>query len=186
MAYRSGRKSDKRRQISHYPDPAPAYRSYGSLAYAPEEVPLEEERPQPRPRHAHRPRSTGHWRSRLHLFFLVGIVFAGGISVAASYAILKQEQVKLTQLQDELAVLQSSNLSLEAEITEKVNLDYVEQEAKGRLGMSEPKAYQIIYIDVPQESGTTQYAEAEPEEAPSFSIASMIGNLFSGTDEINE
>ena len=179
MAYKAG----KHLHTTHpsVRPPERVYRSYGSLAYAPEELPREEVRPEEGPS-VRREKPQSFWKARLHLLFLVGVVFVGAIAVAGSFAVLKQEQVKLSRMQDELATLQSANVALEAEITEEINLDYVEQEAKGRLGMSEPQSYQIVYIDVPRESTTTQYAEETPEKTSVFSIGSM-GNLLNRTDK---
>lgn len=154
------------------------YRTYGSLAYAPE--PVYEERPKrevgaPRPQADPLKRERQKHRVKLVLAMLV--VFMGAIVTTVSYAMVEEQKVRLSNMQDELTALQSANASLEAEITEQMSLDYVEKEATTRLGMSEPQSYQVVYIDVPKQSYTMQYSEAETEEPTGFSLAS-IANLF--------
>jgi len=58
-----------------------------------------------------------------------------------------------------------------------IYLEYIKQEAMKRLGMAEPQTYQIVYIDVPKQSYTVQYAADENEkEEPSF-FASILNFL---------
>ncbi len=91
--------------------------------------------------------------------------------------IVKNQEVQIREKKDELATLKSQNAILEAELAEQVDLEYIKQEAINRLGMAEPQPYQIVYIDVPKDSYTIQYAADEVvEEEPSF-IASIL-NLF--------
>ena len=153
------------------------YGSYGSLAYAPAPA----QRPMPRERSVSRPLVAPAPKERLwpklRLVLLVALICTGGLAVAWSNALIKQQQVKLASLQDELANLHSSNLSLEADVTGEINLDEVEKVAKARLGMSEPKSYQIVYIDVPKESSTTQYGEAQTQEAPHTFLANIWNKL---------
>ena len=90
---------------------------------------------------------------------------------------LKNQEVQIREKKDELATLKSQNAILEAELAEQIDLEYIKQEAINRLGMAEPQPYQIVYIDVPKDSYTIQYAADEVvEEEPSF-IASIL-NLF--------
>lgn len=51
---------------------------------------------------------------------------------------------------------------------------YIEQEAKTRLGMIEPQAYQIVYIDVPKQSYTVQYEAQAEEKEKGFGIGKFL------------
>ena len=55
-------------------------------------------------------------------------------------------------------------------------MDYIKQEATERLGMSEPQSYQVVYIDVPKQSYTVQYAEDDGVE--STSLLDKIKNIL--------
>ncbi|WP_455959651.1 FtsB family cell division protein [Anaerotignum lactatifermentans] len=105
------------------------------------------------------------------------LIFAGCIAFMGATVIVKNQEVQIREKKDELATLKSQNAILEAELAEQVDLEYIKQEAINRLGMAEPQPYQIVYIDVPKDSYTIQYAADEVvEEEPSF-IASIL-NLF--------
>ena len=166
-----------RRKVHSEPKQAErrSYATYGSLAMAPETayVPQVEEAPVKRSRR----QPQVHVVHRIKLFLALAVVFAGAIVTTVSFAVVAEQRVVNQELLDELGVLQSANQALRAEVTEQMNLDYVEQEATQRLGMSEPQNYQLVYINVPKESYTIRYAE-EVEESPGiFSLASLM-NLF--------
>lgn len=104
-------------------------------------------------------------------------VFAGSVAMMASHATVLQQRVSNKNLNSQLISLQNENVALEAEISDKVDLSYVQAEAISRLGMTEPQAYQIKYIDVPKQSYTIQYDVEEEEEKGGFSIGTII-SLF--------
>ena len=52
---------------------------------------------------------------------------------------------------------------LASEISDTINLDYIEERAVNELGMTEPQGYQIKTISVPEQSYTVQYSESESE-----------------------
>lgn len=88
-------------------------------------------------------------------------------------------EVQVRQQKSDLTDLKAQNAILEAELAEQVDLDYIKQEAISRLGMSEPQSYQIVYIDVPKQSYTIQYAsDAAETEEESPSILSSLRNFF--------
>jgi len=114
---------------------------------------------------------------RFKLSIAVLGVFLGCFVTMASYASVAEQRVANTKLSDQLIALQNENASLQAEITDKVDLAYIEDEAVNRLGMAEPQPYQIMYIDVPKQSYTVQYGAVESEKKDKFSIASIV-SLF--------
>lgn len=50
-----------------------------------------------------------------------------------------------------------------SEISDTINLDYIEERAVNDLGMTEPQEYQIKTISVPEQSYTVQYNESKNE-----------------------
>lgn len=114
---------------------------------------------------------------RLKLSIAMLGVFSGCFVTMASYASVARQRIENAKLNDELIGIQNENVSLQAEISDKVDLAYIESEAVNRLGMAEPQPYQIVYIDVPKQSYTVQYGAVESEEENKFSIAS-ITKLF--------
>lgn len=65
----------------------------------------------------------------------------------------------ITQLKAELNTIQNENIVLASEISDTINLDYIEDRAVNVLGMSEPQGYQIKTISVPEQSYTVQYSD---------------------------
>ncbi|HCT64854.1 MAG TPA: hypothetical protein DIC60_06270 [Lachnospiraceae bacterium] len=114
---------------------------------------------------------------RAKLSFAVLGVFLGCFVTMASYAVVVQQRVENMKFNDQLITIQNENTSLQAEISDKVDLAYIEEEAVNRLGMAEPQPYQIVYIDVPKQSYTVQYGADESEQKDKFSLASIV-SLF--------
>ena len=53
--------------------------------------------------------------------------------------------------------MQNENIVLSSEISDTINLEYIEDRAINELGMTEPQSYQIRTITVPEQSYTVQY-----------------------------
>lgn len=114
---------------------------------------------------------------RVKLSVAVLGVFSGCLVTMASYALVAEQRVENSKLNDQLISIQNENASLQAEISDKIDLEYIESEAVNRLGMAEPQPYQIMYIDVPKQSYTVQYGKDESEKEDKFSFASIV-SLF--------
>lgn len=91
------------------------------------------------------------------------------------HVLVANEEISLRKQKSELADLKAGNAILEAELTEKLDMDFIKEEAIKRLGMAEPQPYQIVYIDVPKQSYTVQHADDEAEQEPS--VLSKISNI---------
>ncbi len=70
----------------------------------------------------------------------------------------------ITQMKNELNTIQNENIVLSSEISDKINLDYIEDRAINELGMTEPQSYQIKTISVPDQSYTIQYDDSAKDE----------------------
>ena len=70
---------------------------------------------------------------------------------------------RITELKEELNTIQNENIVLASEISDTINLDYIEERAVNDLGMTEPQEYQIKTISVPEQSYTVQYNESKNE-----------------------
>ena len=147
-----------------------SYYTYGNVAYElqPDYAPYyEDDKKQQEAKEAIRQAAAERRENRVHAAHVCMVMLL----------IVKNQEVQIREKKDELATLKSQNAILEAELAEQVDLEYIKQEAITRLGMAEPQPYQIVYIDVPKDSYTIQYAADEVvEEEPSF-IASIL-NLF--------
>ncbi|KXL53347.1 cell division protein FtsL [Anaerotignum neopropionicum] len=100
----------------------------------------------------------------LKLIAIIVVLFAGSIAFMGMHVKVAQENFALREQKSQLADLQASNNILEAELTEQIDLDYIKEQAATRLGMAEPQPYQIVYIDVPKQSYTIQYAADTTDE----------------------
>ncbi len=107
----------------------------------------------------------------------IAFVFSCCILTMSSYAKVVEKREQISILKSELSAIQSENNALSAEIAEQVNLEVIEKEAVERLGMAKPQQYQMIYIDVPEQSYTVQYSSNENENSENKEFS--ISNLFS-------
>jgi len=158
--------------------------NYSSNAYAYEPAPkhyyneeeeLRRERAKKEKIHAETEmhRASAH---KVKLTAAVLVVFLGCFAMMTSYAAVTQQRMTNNALKDELAYLKTENTSLQAEISDSVDLEYIKSEAVNRLGMTEPQPYQIVYIDVPKQSYNVQYASAETVEEE-FTFKALL-NFF--------
>lgn len=162
-----------------------SYYTYGNVAHElePDYRPYyEDEERQQRRKEAQRQEAAERRENRVHAWkvcFVVLILFAGCIAFMGMHVMVANVEVQVRQQKSDLTDLKAQNAILEAELAEQVDLDYIKQEAISRLGMTEPQSYQIVYIDVPKQSYTIQYASdtAETEEE-SPSILSSLWNFL--------
>ncbi|MBS4960056.1 MAG: hypothetical protein KHZ62_04445 [Clostridiales bacterium] len=122
----------------------------------------------------------------LKLFVATAVVFAGCILTMSINASITEERVKINKMKDQLIVLQNENESTEAELSDQLSLDYIKEQATGRLGMSEPQPYQICYIDVPKQSYTVQSSIEIEEEQKRFDLQEIFSFFRKGFDKVEE
>lgn len=148
------------------------YPVQGSVAYQiqpkeePERVHIKKQQPK-----LHETR-TERREQRLHILYVCVVmllVFGGCITFMGANVIVAKQEMQIRKQKNELSSIKAQNATLEAELTEQIDLEYIKQEAMKRLDMAEPQPYQVVYIDVPKQSYTIQYAADENEkEQPSF------------------
>ncbi len=159
----------------------PSQYNTGSNAYAYDFLP-EEQAPKPRRRRrtAIRQESKAERKERhIHVLKYIcaaAVVFSGCFLCMSSVAAVSRQRVTNQNLNAQIIALQSQNHTMETELAEKIDLEYIEEQATTRLGMAEPQPYQIMYISVPKESYTVQYdvASAPQEEEEGFSLSSLL------------
>lgn len=161
--------------------------TYGNVAYdlntAPqiveeEQQPKKKKKPYVNPYRRLREDLKESRKVRIELFFCILFVFVCCIGTMMAFASVEGKKKELDTLQSELALMKSANLELEADITEKLDLGKVAEEATTRLGMAEPQPYQVIHINVPKQSYTVQYdvEPVAPEEK--FSLDNIVKFIF--------
>ena len=96
------------------------------------------------------------------------VLFIGCIAFMGMHVVVDNAEVSLRRQKSTLEDLKSANAILEAELTERLDMDYIKQEATERLGMSEPQSYQVVYIDVPKQSYTVQHNADDAAEGASL------------------
>lgn len=111
---------------------------------------------------------------KMRLILSVIIIFGGCILMMCSYTSVHEQRIENSRLRDELIQLQNQNSSIAADMTADLSVDYIRDEAINRLGMVEPQDYQIVYIDVDEQSYTVSYAEKEAEEDEGFTFSGLI------------
>ena len=157
-----------------------SYYTYGNVAYElqPDYTPhpLHEEKRR-KEEEAREARAEARERriSTAKMILAALVLFAGCIAFMGMHVLVANEEISLRKQKSELADLKAGNAILEAELTEKLDMDFIKEEAIKRLGMAEPQPYQIVYIDVPKQSYTVQHADDEAEQEPS--VLSKISNI---------
>lgn len=71
------------------------------------------------------------------------------------YATLRTKQSELNALKNEKIAVANAITKVEADITKKLDLEYIRQRATDELGMRKPLAHQIVYIQLPEKSYTS-------------------------------
>lgn len=94
----------------------------------------------------------------------VGIFCAGCVVTIIGISSVTEMRYNITQLKDELNTVQNENIVLSSEISDTINLDYIEDRAINDLGMTEPQSYQIKNITVANQSYTVQYDDSVKDE----------------------
>ena len=95
-----------------------------------------------------------HKLSALTVITLI-LIFAGATGAAVSSANVTVARGRVMTLNNELREIQSQNNSLREEAKRYDDAISMREAAQDRLGMAEPKPYQILHINVPEEN----YAE---------------------------
>lgn len=153
------------------------YPIQGNVAYQlqpkeePEQIPVKKTQPQ-----IHETRAERRAK-RMHIFyvcFVMLLVFGGCITFMGANVIVAKKEMQIRQQNNELSAIKSQNATLEAELAEQIDLEYIKQEAIKRLGMAEPQPYQVVYIDVPKQSYTVQYAADENGKKESSFFDSLV------------
>ncbi len=112
---------------------------------------------------------------RFKLIFSIFIVVFGSFIFINSGAQITRQTRNNRILNEKIIALQNENTALKAEISDKIDMDYIREEAVNRLHMSEPQDYQVAYIEVPKQSYTIQYETREAaDEDESFSISALM------------
>ena len=83
------------------------------------------------------------------------LIFAGAAGTAVTAANVTVAQRRVIALNNELREIESLNRALEEEVNRYGDAVSMREAAQKRLGMAEPKPYQILHISVPEEN----YAE---------------------------
>ena len=88
------------------------------------------------------------------------VLFTCSMLHVHSYSSLRAKQTELNNLKTEKIAVSNKITSVEAQMTKKLDLDYIRERAVNELGMQNPLPYQIVYIDLPEKSYTT-YQESK-------------------------
>ncbi|MBU3803317.1 MAG: hypothetical protein H9872_00970 [Candidatus Cellulosilyticum pullistercoris] len=83
------------------------------------------------------------------------ILFVCSMLYINSYATLRTKQSELNDLKNEKIAVANAITKVEADITKKLDLEYIKQKAIDELGMRKPLAHQIVYIQLPEKSYTS-------------------------------
>lgn len=160
-----------------------SYYSYGNVAYdiEPEYTPYypneEHKNGNALKEKSHRAEVRESRVTALKLIAIVVLLFAGALVFMGMHVRVINEGVELRREKTELADLKLTNAMLQSELTEQIDLDYVKEQATTRLSMSEPQSFQVVYIDVPKQSYTVQYAADTADKESSSKFSNILSRL---------
>jgi cell division protein FtsL len=101
----------------------------------------------------------------IRFLFTAIIVCACCITMMICNATIVEKRRAIKSLSTQLREAKMHNTELKADISEKLDLKYIEKVAIEKLNMSKPNKYQIVYIDVPKSNYTVQYNTDKSSEA---------------------
>lgn len=150
-----------------------SYYTYGSVAhelqpsYSPSPYEVEErERLEKQRKDQERRQKLERREARVISVKMIAVVFmlfAGCIAFMAMNVAVDKEALNIRQMRNQISNSKEVNAILAAELSEQIDMEYIKETATTRLSMSEPQPYQIVYIDVPKQSYTIQYAADEAQ-----------------------
>lgn len=97
------------------------------------------------------------------VYFTAFAVFAFAIFIIGTNAFVTEQKSQISQLKEELKQIEEDNTYIQTELTKNIDLKEVEKQASVKLGMQKPAQYQIVYIDVPEQSYTVKHETAVNE-----------------------
>lgn len=165
------------------------YYSYTSEAYKLAEAAAEESAPVRRkvkanptpvkkPRHKQRPEyvmvAAPLRRMSFLSVFTMFVLLAGSFACLFSFAMISQKQLEINRLGKELKTSKEKVISLAADTETLYTAEEISTLAQTKLGMSKPKDYQIVEIEIPRTSYFVQYDYVSEPEPVKLSLAGII------------
>lgn len=114
----------------------------------------------------------------LKFLFTSAVILICCILMIMINATILEKQDDIRNLNSKLKSLDEKNLILEADISDQINLQYIEKEAKERLKMDKPAKHQIVYIDVPKSNYTIQYDVTNSSEVGETGLINSLKNFI--------
>ena len=105
------------------------------------------------------------------------IIFVYAMAIVNVLAVGSEQKNEYAVLKDELAQIKENNIYLETQLAENLDLEKVEKIAEKKLGMQKPAAHQIVYINVPKQSYTVQYAQND-NSSEAFGLTKIIEDFL--------
>ncbi len=152
--------------------------NYGSEAYD-YDIEIRENRPVKKRKPVAEAEEKGGLGHSLFLALAAGVFFFGCVITITAVSSVSEIRYKITELKSELNAIQNENIVLSSEISDTINLDYIESRAVNELGMTEPQDYQIRTISVPEQSYTIRYSD-NTESTPEVNAELLKEFFFKG------
>ncbi|MDR1066458.1 MAG: septum formation initiator family protein [Clostridiales bacterium] len=108
----------------------------------------------------------------------VSLVFACAMSLAGICAAEFNAKFELEQLRADFKEIQEANLITEAEIAKSYDLEEIERVAIAKLGMSKPKAHQIVRVNAPAKSYAVDFTDKTDSDGENKGLWSILTDAF--------
>lgn len=180
LNFPSKAETQKSRSYGDYNVGTAAYDEIPELYIEKENKRLEEEKRRKKRQRVQRAEARGNNLQLLKLILSAAVLCAGCIVTIIGVSSVTEMRYEIQQLREELSVVQNENIVLSSEISDTINLEYIEDRAINELGMAEPQSYQIKTITVPEQSYTVQY-EDNSGDAPTVD-AQLVKEFLTGSE----
>lgn len=109
-----------------------------------------------------------------HGMILFGLAVIAAFGIILTNSMRLEKNTKINELEERLDVLNAQVVSEQFQIDRDMDLNKIEDEAIGRLGMQRPTKAQTVYVDM----GNCDYAEtAQPAEGKKGFLVSLTDNI---------
>ncbi len=150
-----------------------AYKYEVAPYYIPKQEPEKQPKRQQRKKKQQAPKKQNKVKTLLCLFTCFAITFL----IMFRYVAIAEASNTVTQYKKEFTELQKVNEQLQVELDRSIDLKTIEKIAKNKLGMQQPRKYQVVYVQL----GNSDYSEVIIQDMerskPQGVVAIVMGKI---------
>ncbi len=150
-----------------------AYKYEAAPYYIPEQEPKREPKRQQRKKKQQEPKKQNKAKMLLSLFTCFAITFL----IMFRYVAIAEASNTVTRYKNELNEVQKVNEQLQVELDRSIDLKTIEKTAKNKLGMQQPKKYQVVYVQLDNDDYSEIIAPDMERRKPQGVVSLVMGKI---------